>query len=444
MSESGLRVLSAIGFLTMIAIAWLASSDRRRIAWRTLAWGIGLQLGLAQLLLNTGAGRLFFTGVGALVDRLLAWVRVGSRFVFGPLLDTGFSFALEVLPIIVFMGSLFAVLYHLGFMQRAVAGLAFVLARSMRLSGAESLAAVANIFLGMVESCLVVKPYVERMTRSELFTTMTVGMATVAGSVLLAYVGMLGGGDFAGHLVTASLLSAPAGILIAKLMIPETQTPATARDSDAVDARSSVNVIDAAAEGALAGLRLAAYVGAMLLAFVALIAMANDGLAALGSLVGLPGLSFQGLLGWATGSARLPDGRPLAGRTRGRRAAGHEDGAQRVRRLPGSQRLMREGRIGPRSAVIASYALCGFANFGSLAILIGGITGIAPSRRHDVAAPRPALDPVRIAGLLHDRVRRGPVPVAGLVTSRNRAAGLATARLRASSRTSGTSSVRAR
>lgn len=386
MSESGLRVLSAIGFLAMIAIAWLASNDRRRIAWRTLAWGIGLQLGLAQLLLNTGAGRLFFTGVGALVDRLLAWVRVGSRFVFGPLLDTGFSFALEVLPIIVFMGSLFAVLYHLGFMQRAVAGLAFVLARSMRLSGAESLAAVANIFLGMVESCLVVKPYVERMTRSELFTTMTVGMATVAGSVLLAYVGMLGGGDFAGHLVTASLLSAPAGILIAKLMIPETQTPATARDSDAIDARSSVNVIDAAAEGALAGLRLAAYVGAMLLAFVALIAMANDGLAALGSLVGLPSLSFQGLLGWALAPLAFLMGvpwqdAPEVGALLGMKTVLNEFVAYQDLSV-----LMREGRIGPRSAVIASYALCGFANFGSLAILIGGITAIAPARRHDVAA----------------------------------------------------------
>ncbi len=299
MTDSGLRAISALGFFAMIGIAWLFSSDRRRIPWVTVAWGIGLQLALALLLLKTAPGRLFFQGVNALVSRFLSYTDEGARFVFGGLMDTGFSFAVNVLPIIVFMGSFFAVLYHLGVVQRVVDALAWVLSRTMRLSGAESLAAVANIFVGMTESALVVKPYLDRMTRSELFALMNMGMATVAGSVLLAYVGMLGGADFAGHLVTASLLSAPAGLLIAKVMIPETGSPETARGSHAAVEQESVNLIDAAATGAPSGLRLAAYVGALLLAFVALIALANDALAWLGGWVGAPGLSFQKLLGFA-------------------------------------------------------------------------------------------------------------------------------------------------
>jgi len=385
-SELSLRAVSGLGFFAMIAIAWLLSSDRRRVPWRTVAWGVGLQLALALLLLGTRAGGLFFRAVNGLVDAILGWVHAGSRFVFGALLDTGFSFALEVLPIIVFMASLFAVLYHLGLVQRIVSALAFLLARSMRLSGAESLAAVANIFVGMVESCLVVKPYVAGMTRSELFTTMSVGMATVAGSVLLAYVGILGGGDFAGHLVTASLLSAPAGILIAKVMIPETGIPQTAGGAGVLDSRTSVNAIDAAAEGAVAGLRLAAYVGAMLLAFVALIAMANDGLAALGALVGQPELSFQKLLGWVLAPLAFLMGVPWADAPEVGALLGLKTVINEFVAYQELGALMQAGAIGHRSAVIASYALCGFANFGSLAILLGGIGGIAPERRHEIAS----------------------------------------------------------
>jgi CNT family concentrative nucleoside transporter len=386
MSELALRGVSAFGFFAMIGIAWLCSSDRRRVPWRTLVWGVGLQLALAEALLGTRAGRLFFRAVNALVDAILGWVHAGSRFVFGGLLDTGFSFALEVLPIIVFMASLFSVLYHLGIVQRIVSALAFLLARSMRLSGAESLAAVANIFVGMVESCLVVKPYVAAMTRSELFTTMSLGMATVAGSVLLAYVGILGGGDFAGHLVTASLLSAPAGILIAKVMVPETEVPETAGGAGALDARSSVNVIDAAAEGAVAGLRLAAYVGAMLLAFVALIAMANDGLSGLGTLVGLTDLSFQKLLGWLLAPLAFLMGVPWADAPEVGALLGLKTVINEFVAYQQLGTLMQSDAIGHRSAVIASYALCGFANFGSLAILLGGIGGIAPERRHEIAS----------------------------------------------------------
>ena len=225
MSDAGLRAVSATGLLVMLAIAWAFSLDRRRVPWRVVGCGLALQLGLGFLLLETPVGSVFFNGMNALVSALGAYTNAGSRFVFGSLLETGFSFALNVLPVIVFMGSIFAVLYHLGVMQRVVGVIAAALGRALGTSGAESVAAVANVFLGMTESALVVRPYLERMTRSELFCLMTVGMSTVAGSVLVAYVGMLGGGDYAGHLATASLLSAPAGILVAKLMVPERTTP---------------------------------------------------------------------------------------------------------------------------------------------------------------------------------------------------------------------------
>ena len=204
MSDPGLRAISAIGFFTMIAIAWAFSTDRRKFPWRIVGWGLGLQLSLGVLLLKTPAGRPFFDGMNALATALQTYTDIGSRFVFGALADTGFSFVVNVLPIIIFMGSVFAVLYHLGIMQRAVNRLSWLLSKTMGTSGAESLAAVSNLFLGMTESALLVKPYLERMTRSELFLLMTMGMATVAGSVMLGYVGMLGGGDYAGHLATGS------------------------------------------------------------------------------------------------------------------------------------------------------------------------------------------------------------------------------------------------
>jgi CNT family concentrative nucleoside transporter len=350
-----------------------------------VAWGIGLQLALALLLLKTAPGRLFFQGVNALVTRFLSYTDAGARFVFGGLMDTGFSFALNVLPIIVFMGSFFAVLYHLGVVQRVVDAMAWVLSRSMRLSGAESLAAVANIFVGMTESALVVKPYLDRMTRSELFALMNMGMATVAGSVLLAYVGMLGGADFAGHLVTASLLSAPAGLLIAKVMIPETGSPETGRGSHAAVEQESVNLIDAAATGALSGLRLAAYVGALLLAFVALIALANDALAWLGGWVGAPGLSFQKLLGFALAPVAWLMGVPWRDAAPVGALLGIKTVLNEFLAYQQLGQLIEQGTITQRSATIASYALCGFANFGSLAILLGGIGGMAPKRRPEVA-----------------------------------------------------------
>jgi CNT family concentrative nucleoside transporter len=384
-SDLGARAVSVLGLATMIAIAWACSSDRRRVRWSTVAWGVGLQLALGLLLLKTPLGRLFFAAMNGLVTAMIAYTDVGVRFVFGAIVDTGFSIVVNVLPIIVFMGSVFAVLYHVGFMQRVVDTLAVVLGRTMKTSGAESMAAVANLFVGMTESALIVRPYLERMTRSELFVLMTLGMATVAGSVLLAYVGMLGGGDYAGHLATASLLSAPAGILLAKVMVPETDTPVTTIHHHAAVERTAVNLIDAAAQGALAGLRLAAYVGALLIAFIALIALANDAVGALGAAMGVPGLTMQRLLGWALAPLAWLMGVPWSDAVEVGGLLGVKTVLNEFIAYQALSESLKAGALSPRAAVIASYALCGFANFGSLAILMGGLAGIAPSRSSEVA-----------------------------------------------------------
>jgi len=379
------RAVSVLGLFAMIAIAWLFSTDRRRVPWRIVGWGVAIQLGLGVVLLKTAAGTPFFDGMNALARALITYTEAGTRFVFGSLADTGFSLVIDVLPIIIFMGSVFAVLYHLGIMQRVVDVLSTALSRTMRTSGAESLAAVANLFLGMTESALLVKPYLERMTRSELFLLMTMGMATVAGSVMLSYVGMLGGGDYAGHLATASLLSAPAGILISKVMIPETETPETFAKSRTIRQTSSVNVIDAAAQGALAGMRLAAYVGALLLAFVALIALLNASITTVGSWFGAGDLSLQKLLGLALAPVAWLLGVPWEDASQVGALLGMKTVLNEFIAYGELADLMAANALAPRSAVIASYALCGFANFGSLAILLGGIGGLAPSRRPEVA-----------------------------------------------------------
>jgi CNT family concentrative nucleoside transporter len=384
-SEIGLRFVSALGLVAMIAIAWAFSVDRRRMPWRTVLFGLGIQLGLALLLLKTAAGSAFFAGASAAVGGLTHYTNVGARFVFGPLMDSGFAIVTQVLPVIVFMGSLFAVLFHLGVIQRVVAAIAWGMTRTMGTSGAESLAAAANIFVGMVEAPLLVRPYIERMTRSELFAVMTTGMATVAGSVMVAYASMLGA-DYAGHLLTASFLAAPGGLLLAKVMIPETGTPLTAgsRGADIEDA--AVNVFDAAANGAIAGLRLAGYVGAMLIAFVALVALANDALGALGGLVGIEKLSFQGVLGLVFAPLAWLMGVPADDVTKVGSLLGVKTVLNEFIAYQELAVLVKDGEISRRAAVLASYALCGFANFGSLAILLGGLGGMAPSRRGEIAS----------------------------------------------------------
>jgi CNT family concentrative nucleoside transporter len=383
-SELASRAAALAGLAIFIAFAWTLSEQRRRFPWRVVAWGLALQLALSLLLLRSAAGRRFFVGVNDAVNGFIRMSDAGTDFVFGSLRAGGFSFALEVLPVIVVMGSLFSVLYHWGAVQLVVRVIARGLSRAMGLSAAEALSTVADVFVGMTEAPLLIRPYLARMTRSELFTVMTAGMATIAGSVLVAYAKMLGEG-YAGHLVTASFLAAPAAVLIAKVLVPETGEPETRDANAALVPVDSVNTIDAAAQGASAALRLAANVGALLVAFVALLAMANAALATVGGWVGAPDLTLQRLFGYAFAPFALLIGIP-------------PDEALRVGALLGVKTVLNEflayrdlatliadHAVSTRSAVISSYALCGFANFGSLAILLGGVGGMVPTRRAEIA-----------------------------------------------------------
>jgi len=386
LTDLPLRLVSTLGLVAMIAIAWALSFDRRRMPWRTVGFGLGLQLLVAVLLLGSGAGVLVFHAATALVQGLEGFTAAGSSFVFGPLFTAeGFSIVTHVLPVIVFLGALFSMLFHLGLVQRVIAVLAAVLARTLRTSGAESLCAAATIFVGMVEAPLLVRPYVERMTRSELFCVMATGMSTIAGSVMVVYAGMLGEG-YAGHLLTASLLAAPAGVLLSKVMLPETETPLTSAATGALVDEHAANLIDAAASGAIAGLRLAGYVGAMLIAFVALIAMANAALGTVGGWLGWPGLTFQLLLGYAFAPLAWLIGVPSADVTKVGALLGMKTVLNEFIAYQELSKQLAAGALSPRAGVLASYALCGFANFGSLAIMLGGLGALAPSRRGEVAA----------------------------------------------------------
>jgi CNT family concentrative nucleoside transporter len=406
------RLRSVLGLLALTGIAWLMSVDRARVAWRVVAWGISLQLVFALFILKTPVGVSIFETMNVVIVALLGFTVDGARFLFGNLVyntvpvgagdpgqgaftempgmvaNTGGFFAFNVLPTIIFFSSLMTVLYHLGIMQRAVKGVAWVMQRTMKTSGAETLSAAGNIFVGQTEAPLLIKPFVERMTMSELMAVMTAGFATVAGGVMAAYVGMLllYFPDIAGHLMAASVMSAPAALVVAKLMVPETETAETAGRLDFSVERPDVNVIDAAARGASEGLYLALNVGALLLAFVALIYMFNGMLGWVGGLAGLEGLTLEAILGWVLAPLAWLMGVPWAD-------------APQIASLMGVKTVLNEffayiqlaGVLGgehdlqPRSIVIVTYALAGFANFSSIAIQLGGIGGIAPSRRHDLS-----------------------------------------------------------
>jgi CNT family concentrative nucleoside transporter len=385
MSEIGLRAMSGLGFVVLMGIAWFFSSNRSAIDKRVIGFGIAIQIGLAVVLLASPIGKPFFSFVEIPVAILIETVRVGVQFVFGPLATIGDSFALAVLPIIVFMGSLFSIFYYLGWVQPLVYGLARILSRTMRISGAEALAAIANIFVGLIESGVVIRPYLGNMTRSELFSFMTLGMSTIAGSVLIAYVTILGGGPFAGHLVVASLISAPAGLVVAKLMIPETETPETSGAEPRLVETTAINLVDAAAEGGLVGMRLALNMGELLIAFVALVALANVIIGGIGGLFDVPDLTLQAILGFLLAPLASLMGIPWAEAREVGSLIGLKTIVNEFVAYQALANAINEGLIGERSAVIASYALCGFANFGSLAILLGGIQGIAPERRPEAA-----------------------------------------------------------
>jgi CNT family concentrative nucleoside transporter len=387
-----------LGVVVLLGLAWLLSVDRRRaFNPRIIGWGLGLPVLMAVITLRTRVGAGFFVAVNDIADAFVGFADAGIRFVFGEwpgvilvgtpapgggtaFVTVGFLLAVKVLPIIVFMASVTAVLYHLGILQVVVAVLARVLSRTMHISGAEALSTVGDIFLGMTEAPLLIRPYVARMTESELFAVMTAGMATIAGTVLLAYKAM---GIDAGYLVTASFMNAPIAVLIAKIMIPEKDVPETMGQVKVLVPRTDVNVIDAAARGASEGMHLALNVGAMLVAFVALVFMIDRGVGAVGGLFGHPQLRISDLLGYPLAPLAWTMGVPwkesvFVGSLLGTKTVLNEFIAYQ-------QLGAHLGELSPRTIRIASFALCGFANFGSLAIVLGGLGGMVPERRPDLA-----------------------------------------------------------
>ncbi|GGK12593.1 NupC/NupG family nucleoside CNT transporter [Luteimonas terricola] len=403
-----MELLTRIGFglfglAVLIGITWLFSNNRGRVDWKLVSTGVALQVAFAALVLLVPGGREVFDWLGHLFVQVLGFVNAGSEFIFGSLMDVqtyGFIFAFQVLPTIIFFASLMAVLYHLGVMQAVVRVMALAITKVMRVSGAETTSVCASVFIGQTEAPLTVRPYISRMTESELITMMIGGMAHIAGGVLAAYVGMLGAGDpaqqayYAKHLLAASIMAAPATLVVAKILIPETGEPLTRGTVRMEVEKTTSNLIDAAAAGAGDGLKLALNIGAMLLAFIALIAMINAPLTWLGDVTGLAAAigkptDLSAIFGYVLAPVAWLIGVPW------------ED-AGTVGSLIGQKVVINEfvaylqladivnGRVegvslGDEGRLIATYALCGFANFSSIAIQIGGIGGLAPDRRQDLA-----------------------------------------------------------
>ncbi len=385
------RVISVFGVGVLVGLAVLLSRDRRHIDWRLVGVGLALQFAFSALVHLFPPGRLFFAWLRDGVTTLLNFTFDGSRFLFGSLVDVdgpvGMVFAFRVLPTIVFFSSLMAVLYHLGIMQRVVTVMARGMARTMRVSGSESLSVAANVFIGQTEAPLVVRPYIARMTDSELMVLMTGGMATIAGGVLAGYISF---GIDAGHLLAASVMSAPAALVTAKIILPETEQSLTRGKVEIADERETVNLIDAAADGAGQGLTLALNVGAMLLAFVALIALIDAGLGQIAGGLGALGVhgwpaSLQEIFGYVLWPVAWSMGVPSQDCFTFAGLLGQKLAINEFVAYANLGSLEHAGAISERAAVMATYALCGFANFGSIAIQIGGIGGLAPERRADLS-----------------------------------------------------------
>lgn len=379
------RLVSLLGLFVMIGIAYALSEKKKAIQWRTVISGIVMQVVFGLIILKTDFGRNIFDTIGKGFNAILNYTGEGAKFLFGglatPSESLGFIFATMVLPTIIFMSALMSVLYHIGVMQKVVELVAKIMMKVMGTSGAESLASAANIFVGQTEAPLVIKPYVGKMTKSELMCLMTGGMATVAGGVLAAYVGF---GIDAGHLLAASVMSAPAALVCAKLLVPEVEESATAGVVKVDLPKVSANVIDAAATGASDGLKLAVNVAAMLLAFIALIAMLNGILSGLGGLFGYPQLTFELIMGYVNAPVAWLLGVPwedclTVGAILGKKLVLNE--------FVGYLDLVAaKATISERSSIITTYALCGFSNFSSIAIQLGGIGTMAPEKRPILAA----------------------------------------------------------
>ncbi len=378
------RLLPLVGMACILGIAYALSTDRKAIRFKTVAWGLGLQFALALFVLKSEVGRNVFEWLGHKVERVLQFAFEGSKLVFGSLGEkgggsVGFVFAFQVLPTIVFIAALFAILYYLGVMQVVVKLFARVMTRLMGASGAESLNVAASIFMGQTEAPLTVRPFLNKMTQSELMCVMTSGMAHVSGGIMGAYILF---GIEAKHLLTAVIMTAPGTILLAKMFVPETGTPETAGTVKLEIPRTDANLIGAAARGTSEGLQLALNVAAMLISFLALVALFNAILMKVGMLFGVP-LSMERILGWFFMPLATVMGVPLKDAS----VVGGLLGTRMVlNELIAYQQLGQlKAILDPKSVIIATYALCGFANFSSIGIQIGGIGALAPERKNDLA-----------------------------------------------------------
>lgn len=394
------HAVSVLGFVIFASLAWLLSSDRRRIAWKTIAWGVVLQLIIGLIIFRLPGSHRILLWLNDAVLALLNASKSGSSFLFGPLAaspgetgSVGFILVFQVLPVVIFFAAFTAMLYHLRLLQILVRLFARLFHRTMRISGAESLSSAANIFVG-IESALVVRPYLERMTRSELLLILTTGMATVASSVLGVYVAFLTNvfPQIAGHLISASILAIPGCVVISKLLIPETETPETLAAIPAEDESDRAkNLIGAIIQGAMDGLRLAAGICALIIAILGIVALLDKLLAVASSWFGMSEpLSIVRILGWlfypfAYLLGIQSSDVPLAARLLGERVILTE-----VFSYNHLAQLISNGQItDPRTVVILSYALCGFAHVAAMAIFVGGTAALAPSRRDDLASLGP-------------------------------------------------------
>ncbi len=376
-------ILTVFGILSVLLIAFALSQHRRSINRRTIAVAFLLQAGLAAFIIAAPWGRSALASAVRSVQHVMNYANDGIEFVFGSQVTPtlGFTIAFNVLPVIVFFASLMSALYYLGIMQAVVGVLGGALQKLLRTSRAESVSAASNIFVGHTDAPLVVRPYLARMTQSELFAVMTGGCATIAGGVMMAYANM---GVDLGYLLTASFMAAPGGLLIAKIMLPETETPAPQTgEGAAAPADKPANIFEAIGNGALTGMQIAFSVGAMLIAFVALIYLLNGLLGSAGGFVGFPELSLQGILGWVFAPVAYLLGVPW-------------DEAMTAGSLIGQKLVLNEfyayaafmevrGELSEYTQLVVTYALCGFSNFGSIAILLGGLGAVIPERRHDIA-----------------------------------------------------------
>jgi len=389
------RVISALGLVVFIGLAYLFSANRKAVRWRPIVFGIGLQVVLAIVIIKTPAGFAVFSFIGTLVKKFLDFSDAGARFVFGEKF-TDHYFAFKVLPTIIFVSSGMSLLYYYGVLQRVVEGVAWVMMKTMRTSGAESLCNAANIFVGQTEAPLFIRPYLATLTQSELQAVMVGGFGTIAAGVMAVYISF---GVPAVHLIAASVMAAPGALVMSKLLYPEEGEPETRGKVRAQVERPWINPVDAAASGAADGAKLCINVAAMLIAFLALLALINAALGWTGGLFGVPQLSLEWLfarvlapVAWLIGIPWSEAG--AVGVLLGKKTALNEFIAYLdMKTLLDNAKLIAAGAkaagslpvLSDRSVVLSTYALCGFANISSIAIQIGGIGGLAPNRQHDLA-----------------------------------------------------------